>query len=401
MIKRILAVLLLVAALFCGGVLAATEGYGSLTVNVLDTTDSHNPLPNAQVVLTAESGTFSNIQKTAFNGNGAVEFLNVPAGAYSVTVSKEGYIPQVKNVTVGTTVAEIAVYLAQDTPVMLKITNLETGVAISNATITLNNNVVGKTDDYGRISVVMTRGANNNIQVNAPSYVPYTESRYINSDETAITISLPLSQVSPLFLIYNKAKLPVSGATVTVNGTIIAYSDNYGRAQLPIYTAGVTYPVTVTCDGYTMYADNIEFKTDRTDYVVTLPYASSPVMVTVKSGDKALPGALVYVDGVNKGQTGTDGTFTMAANPGTTFLLSASVDGYSGNAVSCTVEANAVNAVTVEMKKNIPTTMIALCSFAGIIVLLIVILIVIDSNRKRKTNNNQNTYAPTRKRDSL
>lgn len=402
MIKRIIAGLLLVAILFCG--VAVADEFGTLTVTVVDTTDSHNPISNAQVEIASEDGTYTTQKTTTLNGDGSVEFQTIPIGKYSVKITKEGYITQIKSISVNAQPPKttLNILLAQDNPIMLTVIDELSGEPIVGAEVRVNNADPVLTDAYGRAYIVMARGASNTIVVRANSYLPYSETKYINSEDTAITIPLTMAEVSPLLLVYNDDKTPISGAAVTIDNKLISYTDSYGRALLPTYTAGVTYPIKVSCKGYTDYNGEIEFATDKTDYIVTLAYASSPVTVTVKTDSKVLPNALVYFDGVNVGMTGTDGTFTTTTDPGKTILISASLEGYNGESVACTVQASTQNNVTILMKENFPTTLVGLGALAAIIVLLIVILLVVGKSRKSKGNNGpKNTHAPTRKRDSL
>ncbi|HJJ31345.1 MAG TPA: carboxypeptidase regulatory-like domain-containing protein [Methanocorpusculum sp.] len=399
MIKKLTAVLILAALIFCGA--AAAEGFTSLSVVVLDSTDSHNPLANAQVTIVSDDSTYVQKLYTPLDGDGSVTVMNLPSDKqYTITVSKEGYIAQNKQMSVTPGEKTVSFYLAQETPILVKVVDSTDEKPIADAEITVNGAVAGKTDTFGRLSVPMTRGANNIILVKANSYVPFTETKYISSDETALTIPLSLSETAPLILIYNEAKSPISGAKVSVDGKLVSYSDAYGRAQLPTYTTGVTYEINVSCDGYSDYSDKIEFTAEKTDFIVTLAYAAAPVKVTVKTDSKVLPGAIVYFDGVNKGQTGADGTFTAAANPGTSILITASVDGYNGEEVLCSVEAAKVNEVTILMKENIPTTLIGIGALAVIVILLIVIIGITGYKRSKKATSKK-SYAPGQRRDSL
>lgn len=400
MIKKLAAVLILAALIFCGAA-AAAEGFTSLSVVVLDSTDSHNPLANAQVSIVSDDNTYVQKLNTPLDGDGSVTVLNLPSEKkYTVTVSKEGYLTQEKQMSVTPGEKTVSFYLAQETPILIKVVDSTEGNAISDAEISVNGAVVGKTDSFGRLSVPMTRGANNIILVKANSYVPFTETRYVSSDETALTFSLSLSETSPLILIYNEAKTPVSGAKVSVNDKLVSYSDTYGRAQLPTYTTGVTYNIQISCSGYADYSEQIEFTPEKTDFIVTLSYAESPVKVTVKTDSKVLSGAVVYFDGAIKGQTGADGTFTAPAAPGSSILITASVDGYNSEGVVCKVEAAKVNDVTIIMKENIPTTLIGIGALAVIVILLIVIIAITGYKRSKKTSSKK-SYAPGQKRNSL
>lgn len=399
MIKKLAAVLLLAAFIFCGAAAAADSlSAGSLTVVVTDT--ENNYISNADVTLVSVADkTQTSTLRTLTNG--AAEFPSLRQGEYILTVTKTPeYVTAVKTITVGPSAGREMVQMTREPPVLITVVEMD-GSPIKGAEIKINNVVAGNTDEFGYLSVSLTRGANNVIMVTAASHIPYTETKYIGSDITALPeIALSLSEANPLILIYNEAKTPVSGAKVSVDGKLVSYSDTYGRAQLPTYTTGVTYALNIVCDGYTDYSEKIEFTPEKTDFIVTLAYAESPVKVTVKTDSKILTGAVVYFDGANKGQTGADGTFTAPANPGASILITASADGYNGDGVVCKVEAAKVNEVTILMKENIPTTLIGIGALAAIVVLLIVIIAITGYKRSKKPSSKK-SYAPGQRRDSL
>ena len=408
MIKKILAVLLFAAVIFCGAGIAAADGPVtppspvSLSVVVMD--PGNNYIPEAEVVVIAD-GTAPQTLKT--NTDGSVNFLVYP-GEYTVSVAKNGYIGQSKTIIVGSEGANELIQLTKEPPVQLTVTE-EDGTPIQNAEVTINSVLAGTTDKYGRLNVNMTRGANNSILVTAVSHVDHHESKYIGEDVTALApIVLTLAKVNPLILVYNENKTAVPGAAVTIDGKLMTYSDEYGRAQLPPYTAGVSYTIGVSCAGYMPYSDTKMFTTDMSDIVVTLtnePVPASPIVVTVKTDSKVLPNALVYFDGNSRGITGPHGTYSAVANPGTTIMISASLDGYTGEGTAITVAPGKTNEVTILMKENIPTTLIGIGALAAVIVLLIVILIIVGCRkRSKKSSSNMsggNSHGPRQRRDSL
>ncbi|HJJ38502.1 MAG TPA: carboxypeptidase regulatory-like domain-containing protein [Methanocorpusculum sp.] len=398
MIKKLTAVLILAAVIFCG--IAAAEdtlSASSLTIVVTDT--ENNYISNADVTLISADKTQTNTLRTLTNG--VAEFPSLRQGEYTLTVTKiPEYITVVKTVTVGSSDGREMVQMTKEPPVLITVVETDR-TPIQGAEIKINNIVAGKTDEFGCLSAYLTRGANNIISVTAASHIPYTETKYISADITALPeITLSLSETTPLILIYNEAKSPISGAKVSIDGKLVSYSDTYGRAQLPTYTTGITYDIEISCDGYADYKDKIEFTPEKTDFVVTLAYAAAPVKVTVKTDSKVLSGALVYFDGTNKGQTGEDGTFTTTASPGTSILITASADGYNGEGVTCSVEAAKVNEVTILMKENIPTTLIGIGALAVIVILLIVIIGITGYKRSKKVTSKK-SYAPGQRRDSL
>ncbi|HJJ29974.1 MAG TPA: hypothetical protein O0W87_03115 [Methanocorpusculum sp.] len=388
MIKRILAVLFLLIFL-CGPVSAVST---TLVVNVFDNNANYDAISGANV--TISKGTVTNTLYTDVNG--AAQFTEVEyEGVYILSVFKLGYISQTKTIAISTMPISESVYLVSETPVPIKITN-ENGVAISGAMISIDGKEEGMTNSAGLLHVSIGKGAYHLITVNADSYDAYSLSHYIGTDQTSLTLSLTKSQFTPLILIYNDEKHPISGAAVYIDGKIASYSDAYGRAQLPTYTSG-TYDLRIEKDGYVSKHQEIQFSPATSDIIVELNYSVVPLIISVIAHDKLLQDALVYFDGTVKGVTSANGTYITNVKPGTTLLLSASAEGYAVTDVSYVVVANSDNKVTISLSENLPTTLIGIASLAAIIVILILILIVTGRKRRGKKS-----IAPASgRRDSL
>lgn len=404
MMKKLIAVLLFAAVILCGTGFAAAEEITPVNLSVVVMGAENNYIAEAEVVVSSDNMAPMTL-KTITDGSA---IFSLYPGDYTVSVSKTGYIGQTKSVSVGSAGSTQLVQLIKEPPVMISVTE-EDGTPVKDAEIIINGVSAGTTDQFGRLNVSMVRGANNTVLVKAVSHLDYLDPKcYVSSEVTALQpIVLSLAKISPLILIYNENNVPVAGAAVSVDGKLITYSDSYGRAQLPEYTAGVTYTLSISCDGYNPYTESKEFTTDTSDFVVTLqnkPDPAAAVRITVKTDDKVLSGALVYFDGNNKGQTGLDGTYTTMVNPGTTVMISASADGYSGDTKTLTVQPGITNEVTILMKENIPTTLIGIGALAAIIVLLIVILIIVGYKKRSKKSSSGtsgNSYGPRQRRDSL
>ncbi len=391
MIKRILAVLFLLF-LLCGTVSAVST---TLTVNVFDNNANYDAVSGASVTIT--KGTISNTLYTDVNG--VSKFTEVEyEGVYTMSVYKSGYITQTKSITISTMPRSESVYLVSETPVSIKITD-ENGAAISGAVISIDGKEEGTTNSAGLLHVGMGKGAYHLITISADSYDPYSLSQYIGTDQTSLTISLTKSQFTPLILIYNEAKLPISGAAVYINEQLVSYSDAYGRAQLPTYTSG-TYDLSIEKDGYVSYEQEIQFSSDTPDIIVELNYSVVPLIISVTAHDKSVQGAIVYFNGTAAGLTSANGTYTENVKPGTTLVLSASADGYTGTDVTYLVLADSDNNVTIILSENLPTTLIGISALVAIIVILILILVATGKKRRGKKSGKSRSPASGR-RDSL
>ncbi|MCK9314180.1 MAG: PEGA domain-containing protein [Methanocorpusculum sp.] len=375
MIKRILAILFLLV-LLCGTASAVST---TLTITVFDNNANYDAVSGANVTIT--KGLVSNTLFTDVNG--AARFTEVEyGGVYTLSIARSGYITQTKSINISEMPKSYAVYLVSETPVSIKITT-EDGTSLAGAVITIDGKEAGTTNSAGLLHVSIGKGAYHLIAVNADSYEPYSSSRYISSDLTTLTISLSKSRLTPLILIYNENKLPISGAAVYIDNYVVSYSDTYGRAQLSTYTTG-TYDLKVEKDGYASYEQEIEFTSATSDIIVELNYTTVPLKIYVAANGKPVLGALVYFNGTITGITDEIGSYTTSVKPGTTIPISVSAEGYSESSVTYQVLADSDNKVTITLSENIPTTLIGLMALGIIIVLLILILVVTGKNRRGK-----------------
>lgn len=377
MIKRIIAVLML-AFLLCGSASAVTT---TLTVGVYDATDSNKPIESASVLLSSVIGTLSTQNTVA---DGTVSFSVDYESAYTVSVVKEGYVSQSKSVAIkNPSGTEVALYLSQESPVAVKVTDSD-GNAINDAVVVVDGKQIGSTNSLGLVHAPMKREAYHTISVSAISYETYSESNYIESDQTTVSVVLRKSKLTPIVYIYNENKNPVSGAAVYIDNVLVSYSDSYGRAQpLLTYTTG-TYTLKVVKEGYQNYESTVILTADTTDIRVDLKYTTVPVTVNVLADKKPIASAVVYFDEKTKGVTDSYGNFVSNELPGTKITITASQDGYTAETVTYTVLADAENKVTINLTQNVPTTLIGVVALGVIIVLLILILVFTSKSRKEK-----------------
>ena len=389
--KRVFIILLASLLIFCG--VGAAE-YSPFYVDVFDAGNGNAPIQGASVTLT---GTTSSTLYTTSDGTAVFKDVEYPK-TYTVTVSKTGYIPQTKTVSIKSGNYREPVYLSPETPILITVTGTD-GKAISGASVVINKQSAGNTDANGRIHASMIRGAYNTVEVTAPSYLSYGKEVFLEKDASALNIELSVSRVNPLILVYSEAKEPVSGASVFINGDLAAYTDSYGKAQLATYTAG-TYDIKVESENFAAYTGKAEFTEDNKPVTVELKYATSVLTIKALSDNKPVSDTVIYFDGDIKGITDANGVYSTNAAPDTKIYISASHDGYSANGVTYTVVPGEDNLVIISMEENVPVVLIGVGIFAILIVFVIVILVV-SERRRKPVKSPPRSYAPTNKRDSF
>ncbi|MBE6507321.1 MAG: hypothetical protein E7Z72_05285 [Methanocorpusculum parvum] len=389
--KRVFIILLAALLLFCG---AGGAAVSSFYVDVFDAGNGNAPIQGASVTLADKS---SATLYTASAGTAVFKDVEYPK-TYTVTVSKTGYIPQTKTVSIKDANQREPVYLSLETPVLITVTGND-GKPVSNADVAINKKSAGKTDANGRLHASMIRGSYNTVEISAPAYLSYSKELFLEKDASALSIELSLSRVNPLILVYSEGKEPVSGASVFINGNLAAYTDSYGRAQLATYTAG-TYDLKVEADDFAVYTGKAEFTENNKAVTVELSYATAVITVKALANDKPVAETVIYFDGDIRGITDANGVYTTTSAPGAKIHISASHDGYSANGVTYTVEAGDDNLVIISMEQNVPVVLIGIGIFAVLIILAILVL-VISGRRRKPVQSPPRSYPPTNKRDSL
>lgn len=407
MIKRILTILLLTALLTCG---AASAEQTDLNILVFDIADKNNPISGAEVLLSSDSSWQNKINT---DENGSAKFTlqyNDTHNKYTVTVSKTGYLSQTNITTVKNNDNIYAFYLDRDTPkpiALAVITEKSNAlsddsayaecIALPGASVSADGTSYGKTNSNGLIHLIMTRGAYHKISVKADGYDAYEESVYINPEQTSITVKLKKSSLLPVIYVYNQNKNPIGGAAVYIDEELIAYSDEYGRAEsIRSYNAG-TYTIKVIKEGYAEYDSEVKFSSSNHNIKAELEYSQTPLTITVTADEKAAEGAVIYINSSASGVTDSNGKYTASFKPGTALTIKAVYDGYTGDEVTYTISADGENKVQINLSQKVPTTIIGIAALLIIIALLISILIV--TNKKR--NAGKKEYDSGSRRDSL
>lgn len=368
-IKHLVAILLLASLLFCG--IAAAEAT-SLIINVYDNSASHDPVKDAKVVI-VKSGT--SLEQTLYTTvDGIAKFASVEyKSTYSVTVTKDGFDDQKFSITVNSMEKEYTVYLQKSNLVQIKVLNPDKSTPVAGAAISIDGLKMGTTNSAGLLHVSMEKGVYHNIQVTADSYETYSSSQYIETDQTSLTVTLSKSYFSPRILVYDKdnGMKPVSLATIIIDGKTVGTTDEYGRATLKDFTAGI-YTLEVTKSNYNSYKKEVTFTEDSADVIVELTYAIVPLTVLVVDGTNPVTGAAIYIDNLVTGITDATGKFTKDMEPGKTILITASKDGYTTQSVSWSVTAGQTNTVTIPISQNFPVALVG-----GIIVVIIIVVVVV------------------------
>jgi len=224
---------------------------GSIGGNV---TDLNSGLPVSGVTVTCATCPTTS---TTTDPSGNYAFGNVPAGTYSLTFSDTGYVTQTASGTVvnaGATTT-VNIVLTDDGGVSGTVTDAQTGLPISGATVTCSTctTTTATTNGSGQYAFTAVPNGTYSLTFNASGYVPDTISGIpvagpnSTNENVALTedggISGTVTDSSTHAVIANAAvTCTCQGTGTTSNGSGV-----YAFAQV----APGSYTVTVTATGYT------------------------------------------------------------------------------------------------------------------------------------------------------
>jgi len=219
-----------------------------LTVQVYDA-DSLLPIANATVTLS--SGT--NSDTGTCDGSGAVTLPVVADTRYTITISAPGYRTTTAGIVAGKSLSETTQYwLLSNDRISFTVTD-ETGAGIEGATIYLDGERVGITDDRGALILTLPRDVLYAIEVKKDGYQDYLDYRTPSESEAVLPITmtqgLKSGKASLTVYVLDREKKPVPGASLSLNGNEIGRSDDHGQvvAEVPYDTSAT---ITAQKDGY-------------------------------------------------------------------------------------------------------------------------------------------------------
>jgi len=352
----------------------------TLTVNLYDS-DTLDPITGANITVNALNA--SQMKQT--DATGAATFAVTGATLYSVDISAPNYQEHSDVVDIGSENQVVQYKLLSGNSFSFVVKDKDTGSAVSGAEIRLNTILAGKTDDRGILITPVTRGQSYVLEIIAPGYTPYTETRTISSTDAIYTVDLAKAAVGAYIYVNDENKMPLGGADIYVNGTLSGSSNDYGRMSFPNLVAG-DYLIEVRKSGYVSQSQAISVSDQNQDYSFTLPFEDSATTIFVQDQDqKIVPNATIAIDGMQAGVTDDNGQLTAHIKFNTPVNITVSKDGYQPESVQKEViQGNSTASVNIVLNRNLDWGLIMMIAMGVIGVLILFAAIRMFGRRKRR-----------------
>ncbi|MGA2918933.1 MSCRAMM family protein [Methanoregula sp.] len=352
----------------------------TLKVNLFDS-DTLGPITGANINVTA----LNQSQMKQTDASGSATFGVNGATLYSVDINAPNYQERSDVIDIGSENQEIQYKLLSGNSFSFEIKDKDTGSAIPGAEIRINTILAGKTDARGILITPVTRGNSYTIEIKAPGYTTFTETRTISSTDAIYSADLTKASVGVNIYVTDENKMPLAGADIYLNGTLSGSSNDYGRLSFPNLVAS-DYLIEVRKSGYVSQSQAISVSDQNQDYSLTLPFENAAMTIFVQDKDqKIVPNATISLDGTQAGVTDDNGQLVTHVKFNIPVNITVTKDGYSPVTVQKEViQGNSTASVNIMLDRNLDWGLIMMIALGVIGVLILFAAIRMFGRRKHR-----------------
>lgn len=185
-----------------------------------------------------------------------------------------------------------------------------------------------RTDSSGLAEFDVTKDEDYTVTIDADGYASFSQDVSMSDEARSVQYWLyPTDRFA--FKVLDADGDPISGATVTVGGTVKGTTGSEGTVATTLDT-GESYLVKVTADGYQDYSQEMYIGENAVLTTINLVRSTSSVFLSVFDASKSpVSGATVTLDGDEVGQTDSYGRYTFSSLVAGTHTITVTATGYS------------------------------------------------------------------------
>ena len=354
----------------------------SLTLNV-KVFDSDTILPVYGASINLSANNFTQTKQTDVLGSATFGVL--AETLYSVNIAATNYQPRSGTIDVADVDKEVTYWLLSGKRFSFVVNDKDSSTPISGAEIRIDAVLVGTTDSRGILITPVSRGKFYTIQIKKDGYDTFAESRMITDTDALYEATLTKAPVGAFIFVSDQSKVPLSNADIYMNGTTVATTNQYGRANLPNLLIG-TYTIEVKKAGYATTIQQVNVTKAGNDITIEMPFETVGLTIFVQDKEqKNVPNASILVNGATIGTSDTHGQLTTTLRYNTTYNITAIKDGYLPMSVQKQVPmGNTSPTLTITLEKSTDWSLITLVGIGAIIVLALFAMIRILGRRNRR-----------------
>jgi hypothetical protein len=361
--------------------LSVTMNRRSLVLNVaLFDSNTLNAVSGATLYLTSANST----QTKTSDATGAASFGVTSYTYYSLNITAPNYQPRSETIEVDATDQDVQYWLLSGNQYSFVVKDKNSQAAIAGASVSVDSVLLGTTDSRGVLIAPISRNTPVTIEVQKTGYQMVTQSKTISTNEAVDAISLTPVPVGAFIFVYDQQNQPINGADVSVNNTVVASTNPYGRAMLQSLVAG-SYTLVVKKTGYTPVTQQINIINDSSEFTAVLSLATVSQTLFVQDTDqKNIAGATVLLNGAVAGTTDSHGQLDTQLTFNTPYNITVTQDGYRVKSVQQEVPlGNTTTPLTITLEKNMDWGFLTLIGIGIIVILFLYVLLRLVGRRGR------------------
>jgi hypothetical protein len=154
--------------------------------------EENSPVPDARVMV---GGSLAGVT----NSYGAAKLQNLSYGIYNVSIEHPGYVTGSRELKVTSQGADAVFVLDYERIPLSLVAEEQKGKVIPGALISLNGQVIGQTDNNGRLAIKLRTLTNQNISATKDGYKPSNISVYLDTGQSNGTMSIVMQPSMNLF----------------------------------------------------------------------------------------------------------------------------------------------------------------------------------------------------------
>ncbi|HVP97392.1 carboxypeptidase regulatory-like domain-containing protein [Methanoregula sp.] len=368
--------------------LSVTMNRKTLYLNVsLFDSNTLQPVSGATLVLTSTNSS----QNTATDTNGAATFGVTAFTYYSLNITAPNYQPRSDTIEVDAANQNVQYWLLSANQYSFIVRDQNTLAPISGATISVNSVLLGTTDSRGVLIAPVSRNVPLTVQIQKTGYQTVNQYITIGTNQAVDAVILTPVPVSGFVFVHDQQNQPISGADVSINGTVVATTTTYGSATLQNLVPG-TYAIVVSKAGYTPVNQQIDITSTSSQFPVVLtPATVSQTLYVQDTDQKNIAGATVLLNSATVGTTDQRGELDTQLTYNTTYNITVTHEGYLPQMVKQEISlGNTTTPLTIILQKNMDWGFVTLIGLGILIVLFIYAIIRIAGRRTHHHSTKRN-----------
>jgi hypothetical protein len=353
----------------------------SLLLNVsLFDSNTLQPVSGANLFLTSSNST----QTAASDTTGYASFGVSSYTFYSLNITAPNYQPRTETIEIEGQNQDVQYWLLSENQYSFIVKDENSLAPVAGAIISVNSVLVGMTDSRGILIAPISRNVPVSIQITKTGYQTVNQLLTISNNEAVDSIALTPVPVTGFILVYDQQNQPISGASVSMNGTVMGSTTEFGRATLQNLVPG-NYTIVVSKTGYSTVSQQINIMNESGEYPVVLSLATLNQPIYVQDSDqKNVANASVFLNGAVAGTTDSHGQMELQLIYNTAYNITVTHDGYLPQTVQEEVSlGNTTTPLTITLQKNTDWGFVTLVGIGILIVFFIYAVIRLAGRRNR------------------